>query len=86
MIILVCVDKTEEDASVEFAIGAVSFAVSLAVDNDDVGDDDVVNGEDFGDDDNVNGEDVDGDCSCVPGSGVSGDVTSGGETSINVVL
>lgn len=75
MIILVCVGETEEDGSGEFAIVAVSFAVSFVVDNDDVRDDD-----------ETASEDVDGDCFCVPDSEVSGGVADGGETSINVVL
>ena len=77
MIILVCVGKTEEDGSVEFAIVAVSFTVSFVVDTEDVRDDD---------DDDVDGEDVDGDCSFLPDSEVTGGVATGGEISINVVL
>ena len=75
MIILVCVGKTEEDGSGEYAIAAVSFAVSFVVENDDARDNN-----------KTASEDVDGDCSFVPGSEVSGGVATGGETSINVVL
>ena len=71
MIILVCVGKTEEDGSVEFAIVAVSFVV----DNDDVPDDD-----------NVDSEDVDGNCSGVPDPTLSRETDIGDEISINVVL
>ena len=71
MIILVCVGKTEEDGSVEFAI----VAVSVVVDNDDVRDDD-----------DVDSEDVDGSCSCVPDPTLGRETVTGDEISINVVL